>query len=52
VVVDEQIKEESNDSEIVNKLELIEKEPGGSMLYMFDKDLSARIYTPQVPSKT
>lgn len=49
--VNEQIEEESNASEIVNKLELIEKETGGSMLYMLDKELGTRIYTPPVLSK-
>jgi len=50
--VDEQIEEEGNANEIVNKLELIEKEKGSGMLYMLDKELGTRVYTPPASVKT
>ena len=44
--VDEQIEEEANASEIVEKLKMIREERGTGILYMLDKELGARIYTP------
>ncbi len=42
--VDEQIEEEENDREIIDKLKLVGDNKSG--LFMLDKDLSARIYKP------
>ena len=42
--VTEQIEEEGNDNEIIAKLELAGKEGNG--LFMIDKELAARVYTP------
>ena len=42
--VDEQIEEEENDREIIDKLRLIGDNKSG--LFMLDKDLAARTYTP------
>ncbi len=42
--VTEQIEEEGNDNEIIAKLELAGKEGNG--LFMIDKELATRIYTP------
>lgn len=50
--VDEQIEEEGNAIDIVTKLELIEKEAGSGMLFMLDKELGVRVYSPPVSTKT
>ena len=42
--VTEQIEEEANDNEIIAKLKLVGKEGNG--LYMIDKELAARVFTP------
>jgi len=47
--VTEQIEEESNDHEIIDKLKLIGKE--GNDLFMIDKELAARVYTPPTASE-
>ncbi|MBP2132811.1 ferritin [Methanomicrobium sp. W14] len=45
--VDEQIEEESDAGQIVEQLKMIEKDGGGSgLLYMLDKELATRVYTP------
>ena len=42
--IDEQVEEEENDREIIDKLKLIEGSKNG--LFMLDKELGARTYTP------
>lgn len=42
--VDEQVEEEANDTEIIGKLQLIGDETNG--LFMLDKDLGTRVFTP------
>lgn len=44
--VTEQIEEEANDHEIINKLKLIGGQGNG--LFMIDSELSSRVYTPPV----
>jgi ferritin len=44
--VDEQVEEEANASEIVTKLGMIEKEGASGLLYMLDKELGTRVFTP------
>lgn len=46
--VTEQIEEEGNDNDIIAKLELAGKEGNG--LFMIDKELTARVYTPPAGS--
>jgi len=43
--VTEQIEEEANDNEIIAKLKLVGKEGNG--LFMIDKELAARVFTPE-----
>ena len=47
--VTEQIEEEANDNDIISKLKLVGKEGNG--LFMIDKELAARVFTPPAPSK-
>ena len=47
--VTEQIEEEANDNEIISKLKLVGKEGNG--LFMIDKELAARVFTPPATSK-
>jgi ferritin len=47
--VTEQIEEEANDNEIISKLKLVGK--GGNGLFMLDKELAARVFTPPATSK-
>ncbi|MBN2603158.1 MAG: ferritin [Candidatus Thermoplasmatota archaeon] len=47
--VDEQVEEESSADEIVQKLKLIGKD--GSGLFMIDRELAQRVFTPPVKSK-
>jgi ferritin len=47
--VTEQIEEEANDNEIISKLKLVGKE--GKGLFMIDKELAARVFTPPATSK-
>lgn len=47
--VTEQIEEEANDNEIISKLKLVGKE--GNALFMIDKELTARVFTPPATSK-
>jgi ferritin len=44
--ITEQIEEEGNDNEIIDKLKLAGKEGNG--LFMIDKDLAARVFNPPV----
>ncbi|QSZ66798.1 ferritin [Methanofollis aquaemaris] len=44
--VDEQVEEEANDTEIIGKLQLIGDETNG--LFMLDKELGTRVFTPPV----
>ncbi|MFA7659155.1 MAG: ferritin [Candidatus Gastranaerophilaceae bacterium] len=44
--IDEQVEEEANAKDIIDKLKLIGNDK--SALYLLDKDLSARIFTPPV----
>ncbi len=44
--VDEQVEEEANMSDIIDKLKLIEGSGRGHGLMMLDKDLGARVFTP------
>lgn len=44
--VDEQVEEEANAQDIISKLKLIGDDK--SALYLLDKDLSARVFTPPV----
>ncbi len=44
--IDEQVEEEENDREIIDKLKLIEGSKNG--LFMLDKELGARVYVPLV----
>ena len=47
--VTEQIEEEANDNEIISKLKLVGKEGNG--LFMIDKELATRVFTPPATSK-
>ena len=46
--IDEQVEEEANDTDVINKLKMVEKTQGG--LFMLDKELATRVYTP--PAQT
>lgn len=48
--VDEQIEEEANAGELVDKLRMIGEDGGSGLLYMLDKELAARIFTPPAPA--
>jgi len=45
--IDEQVEEEANANEIIDKLKLIGE--NGAALYMLDQELGARVYTPSGP---
>ncbi len=47
--IDEQVEEEENDREIIDKLELIGDSKNG--LFLLDKELSSRTYTPLTAEK-
>ncbi|MFH1942414.1 MAG: ferritin [bacterium] len=47
--VSEQIEEESNDNEIIGKLKLAGE--NGNGLFMIDKDLGTRVFTPSLTTK-
>ena len=47
--ITEQIEEEANDNEIISKLKLVGKEGNG--LFMLDKELAARVFTPPPTSQ-
>lgn len=47
--IDEQVEEEENDNEIIDKLKMVGDNKGG--LFMIDKDLAARQYVPLIPAK-
>jgi len=49
--VDEQVEEE-NATAILDKLRMIEEGGGSGMLYMLDKELQARVYTPPAAEKS
>jgi ferritin len=42
--IDEQVEEEANVQDVINKLKLVEGNP--SALYMLDKELATRVFTP------
>jgi ferritin len=42
--VDEQVEEESSVDEVVQKLKMVDKTPGG--MFMVDKELAQRVFTP------
>ena len=42
--VDEQVEEEENVNEVVQKLRLLGNDGGG--LFMLDRDMAARVFTP------
>ncbi len=42
--IDEQVEEEANVSDVINKLKMVEKTQGG--LFMLDKELGTRVFTP------
>jgi len=44
--IDEQVEEEASAQDLINKLKLVEGNP--SALYMLDKELAARVFTPPV----
>lgn len=44
--IGEQVEEESSAQEIIDKLKLVKETPGG--LFMLDKDLGTRVFTPPV----
>ncbi len=44
--ITEQVEEESNVNELIDKLNLIGKEGNG--IFMFDKELASRVYTPMI----
>ncbi|MEW5737045.1 MAG: ferritin [Thermodesulfobacteriota bacterium] len=46
--VNEQVEEEESAVNVVNQLKLLEKAPGG--LYMLDKELGQRVFTPPAPA--
>ena len=46
--VTEQIEEEANDNEIISKLKLVGKDGNG--LFMIDKELATRVFTPPATS--
>lgn len=48
--IDEQIEEEANASEILDKLKMIEKEGESGILYMLDKELATRVFIPPAAS--
>jgi ferritin len=47
--VDEQIEEEANATELVEKLRMIGEDGASGLLYMLDKELAARVFTPPAP---
>jgi len=42
--IDEQVEEEAGVSDVINKLKMVEKTSGG--LFMLDKEMAARVFTP------
>ncbi len=48
--VSEQVEEEANDNEIIDKLKLIGDQSGG--LFMYDKELSARTFVSELNAET
>lgn len=47
--IDEQVEEEASVQDVINKLKLVEGNP--SALYMLDKELGTRVFTPPVSGK-
>jgi len=47
--VTEQVEEEANDNEIIDKINLVSKSPNG--MYMIDKELGARVYSAPAESE-
>lgn len=50
--VNEQVEEEDNARTILDQLSMISMEKGVGLLYMLDKELATRVYTPPAPSKS
>jgi len=50
--VNEQVEEEDNARTILEQLKMISQEKGAGLLYMLDKELAARTYTPPAPSNS
>jgi len=50
--VNEQVEEEENARTILDQLKMITQEKGVGLLYMLDKELGARTYTPPAPSSS
>jgi ferritin len=48
--VNEQVEEEENARTILDQLQMISQEKGVGLLYMLDKELGTRVYTPPVTS--
>lgn len=48
--VAEQVEEEENARGILDQMSMIEKEKGVGLLYMLDRELAARVYTPPAAS--
>jgi ferritin len=52
VFVNEQVEEEENARTILEQLKMISQEKGAGLLYMLDKELGTRVYTPPVPQNS
>jgi len=50
--VNEQVEEEENARTILEQLKMISQEKGAGLLYMLDKELGTRVYTPPVPQNS
>ncbi|HWQ68285.1 MAG TPA: ferritin [Methanospirillum sp.] len=50
--VGEQVEEEENARTILDQLKMINQEKGTGLLYMLDKEMATRIYTPPVQTAT
>ena len=50
--VREQVEEEENARTILDQLKMISQEKGVGLLYMLDKEMATRVYTPPVLSST
>jgi len=50
--VNEQVEEESNAEEIVQKMRMVSEEKGVGLLYMLDKEMATRVFTPPAKEET
>lgn len=50
--VTEQVEEEENARTTLDQLKMISQEKGVGLLYMLDKEMATRVYTPPVPAPT